>query len=229
MGCKTEKRSQEKPGRSLLGETLRATDKNSADRGKRKDTPRRRVNLSGPYLMLGIVALGMLSGCESSSFVPSRPPELVGSSTDAAKASGAAPSPASSPAGATTVASAGAKPSAIPHARVRLVELLLARSADPDRSYVEQVLRRDTGAKKCAFRVVSPKEGEPMSPEQLASEIRTAANRSTGALILEPIDDPEVREALRGGIEGPGSCPARFAFGSKVTRQVLSVRDVQWV
>jgi ABC-type sugar transport system substrate-binding protein len=78
-----------------------------------------------------------------------------------------------------------------------LVELLLARPAGLDRSYLEQFLRQQSGIKKCAFRVVSPKDSEPLSPEQLASEIRTAVNRSTGALILEPVDVPEVREALR--------------------------------
>jgi len=78
-----------------------------------------------------------------------------------------------------------------------LVELILARPASLDRSYLEQFLRRETGIKKCAFRVVSPQDNEPMSPGQFASEIRTAANRSTGALIVEPVDVPEVREALR--------------------------------
>jgi ABC-type sugar transport system substrate-binding protein len=60
-----------------------------------------------------------------------------------------------------------------------------------------QFLRRDAALKKCALRVVSPENNVPMSPEQLASAIRTAANRSTGAVILEPIDAPEVRDALR--------------------------------
>jgi len=77
-----------------------------------------------------------------------------------------------------------------------VVELILARPANLDRFYLEQFLRRDTGVKKCAFRVVSPKDTEPFSPGQLATEIRTAANRSTGVLILEPIDAPEVRKAL---------------------------------
>ena len=57
-------------------------------------------------------------------------------------------------------------------------------------------MRRETGIKKCAFRVY-PRDNQPVSPVQLAGEIRTAANRSTGALILEPVDVPEVREALR--------------------------------
>jgi len=78
-----------------------------------------------------------------------------------------------------------------------LVELLLPRPASTDRSYLELYLRRETGLKKYAFRAVSPQEDEAMSPGQFASEIRTAANRSTGALILEPVDIPEVREALR--------------------------------
>ena len=58
-------------------------------------------------------------------------------------------------------------------------------------------MRRETGLKKCAFRAVSPQDDKAMTPEQVASEIRAAAGRSTGALILEPVDAPEVRAALR--------------------------------
>jgi ABC-type sugar transport system substrate-binding protein len=82
-----------------------------------------------------------------------------------------------------------------------VVELILARPANLDRFYLEQFLRHDTGVKKCAFRVVSPKDTEPFSPGQLATEIRTAANRSTGVLILEPIDAPEVRKAVQDAVE----------------------------
>src|SRR5271165_7022914 len=180
-----------------MGETLRATDIDTAGWGKSQSSPRRRGIQPGPCLVLGIAALGVLPGCDSISFVPSRPPELSGSSTAAAKTSGAAPSPSVPPATTSPAAAAAAKPPATPAVRARLVELILARPASLDRVYLEQFLRRETGIKKCAFRVFSPQDNEPMSPGQLASEIRTAANRSTGALILEPVDVPEVREALR--------------------------------
>ena len=180
-----------------MEETLRAMDINAAGWDKSRKSPRRRGILPAPCLVLGIAALGVLPGCDSTSFVPSRPPELSGSPTAAARTSGAALSPSVPPATTTPAAAAGAKSPATPTVRARLVELILARPASLDRAYLEQFLRRETGIKKCAFRVVSPKDDEPLSPGQLASEIRTAANRSTGALILEPVDVPEVREALR--------------------------------
>ncbi len=179
-----------------MGETSRAPDIDAAGWGKSQSSPRRRGIQPGPCLVLGIAALAVLPGCDSTSFVPSRPPELSGSSTAAARTSGAAPSPSVPPATTSPAAAAGAKPLATPAVRARLVELILARPASLDRSYLEQFLRRETGIKKCAFRVY-PQDNQPVSPVQLASEIRTAANRSTGALILEPVDVPEVREALR--------------------------------
>ncbi|MGA9924021.1 MAG: sugar ABC transporter substrate-binding protein [Isosphaeraceae bacterium] len=180
-----------------MGETLRATDIDVAGWGKSQSSPRRRGIQPGPCLVLGIAALGVLPGCDSTSFVPSRPPELSPSPTAAAKTSGAAPSPWVPPATTTPAAAAGTKTPATPTVvRARLVELILARPASLDRSYLEQFLRRETGIKKCAFRVY-PRDNQPVSPVQLAGEIRTAANRSTGALILEPVDVPEVREALR--------------------------------
>src|SRR5208337_3853196 len=182
---------------TLMGETLRATDIDAAGWGKSRKSLGRRGIQPGPCLVLGIAALGVLPGCDSTSFVPSRPPELSGSSTAAARPSGAALSPSVPPATTTPAAAAGTRSPATPTARARLVELILARPASLDRLYLEQFLRRETGLKKCAFRLVSPQDNEPMSPGQFASEIRTAANRSTGALILEPVDVPEVREALR--------------------------------
>jgi ABC-type sugar transport system substrate-binding protein len=180
-----------------MGETSRATDIDAAGWGKGQSSPRWRGIQPGPCLVLGVAALGVLPGCDSTSFVPPRPPELSRSPTAAAKTSGAAPSPSVPPATTSPAAAAGAKPLPTPTARARLVELILARPASLDRSYLEQFLRRETGIKKCAFRVFSPQDNEPMSPGQLAGKIRTAAKRSTGALILEPVDAPEVREALR--------------------------------
>ncbi len=180
-----------------MGETSRATDIDAAGWGKGQSSPRWRGIQPGPCLVLGVAALGVLPGCDSTSFVPPRPPELSRSPAAAAKTSGAAPSPSVPPATTSPAAAAGAKPLPTPTARARLVELILARPASLDRSYLEQFLRRETGIKKCAFRVFSPQDNEPMSPGQLAGKIRTAAKRSTGALILEPVDAPEVREALR--------------------------------
>ncbi len=194
---KTTKEAWRSRSGTLMGETLRATDIDVAGWGKSQSSPRRRGIQPGPCLVLGIAALGLLPGCDSTSFVPSRPPELSPSPTAAAKTSGAAPSPSIPPATTTLAAAAGTKtPATRTVVRARLVELILARPASLDRSYLEQFLRRETGIKKCAFRVY-PQDNQPVSPVQLASEIRTAANRSTGALILEPVDVPEVREALR--------------------------------
>ena len=180
-----------------MGATSRATDIDAAGWGESQSSPRRRGIQPGPCLVLGIAALGVLPGCDSTSFVPSRPPELSPSPTAAAKTSGAAPSPSVPPAATSPAAAAGAKPPATPTVRARLVELILARPANLDRVYLEQFLRREAGINKCAFRAVSPDGNDPMSSALLAHEIRMAANRSTGALILEPVDVPEVREALR--------------------------------
>ncbi len=180
-----------------MGATLRATDIDAAGRGKSRKSPGRRSIPPGAYLVPGIAALAVLAGCDSNSFVPSRPPELSGSAPAAARTPGAALAPAARPATTTTSAAEGTRSTATPIARARFVELLLARPASVDRNYLEHFLRRETGSKKCAFRIVSPQDNAPMSPGQLASEIRAAANRSTGALILEAVDAPEVREALR--------------------------------
>jgi ABC-type sugar transport system substrate-binding protein len=75
--------------------------------------------------------------------------------------------------------------------------LILAQPPTEDRRYLVQFLRRDTGVQKYAFRAVLPESDQPLTPEQLARAIRTAASRSTGGLIVEAIDAPEVRDALR--------------------------------
>ena len=46
------------------------------------------------------------------------------------------------------------------------------------------------------FRSTIPTDEVPFGPQEFADKIRAAANRSTGALILEPVDTPEVRAAL---------------------------------
>ena len=175
-----------------MRETLKATNNHDADWSRTKCTSRRPCVPPSLYLMLGIAALGVVPGCGSNSFVPSRPPELVSTPAAPARAANAASSAAGTP-----VAAAGAKPYPTAKARVRLIELLLARPPGLDRAYLEQFVRRYAGIKRCAFRTVKPKDEQPMTPEELAREIRTAANRSTGAILLEPIAAPEVTDALR--------------------------------
>jgi ABC-type sugar transport system substrate-binding protein len=148
--------------------------------------------INGAILVLS--ALGLAVGCDSTSFVPPRPTELgrptVMPERADAKAAGSVPATvATNASGTKSEATAGV-------ARARLVELLLARPANLDRLYLEQYLRRDTALSKCAFRSVIPKEDEPADPQWLASEIRAAADRTTGVLILEAVDAPIIRNAL---------------------------------
>jgi ABC-type sugar transport system substrate-binding protein len=83
-----------------------------------------------------------------------------------------------------------------PAARSRLVELILAQPPRIERAWLTQFLRRDCGIKKCAFHVTNPEGRSPMSASDMAKAIRKAADRMTGCLIVEPLDDPQVREAL---------------------------------
>jgi ABC-type sugar transport system substrate-binding protein len=135
-------------------------------------------------LTLSVVLLILLPACDSSSFTPPRPPELGGGPG----ASGGSPAASVSP-------TAAAVPS-VKSSRSRLVELILSQPPSPDRLFLAQFLRRDTGLNLCGFRVTEPEGDQPFSGEQLATKIREAAGRSTGALIVEPIDVPQVRQAL---------------------------------
>jgi ABC-type sugar transport system substrate-binding protein len=130
----------------------------------------------------------LVPACDSTSFAPPRPAELAGPRSSAAESTASAPLAAASSAGTTGT---------IPVARAKVIELILSRPPGNDRSYLVQFLRRDTGVKKYAFHVVKPEKDQPMTPEQLARAIRTAAGRSTGGVVVEAFDAPEVRDALR--------------------------------
>ena len=134
-----------------MGETSRVTGRNAEVWESRHSGPHRRSTPWGPCLALTIAAVGAFPGCDSDAFVPSRPPELTGSSTAASTASGTVPSatPATTIPKPSTAPSA--KTTATPTARARLVEYLLAQPASVDRLYLEQFLRRETGIKRCAF------------------------------------------------------------------------------
>lgn len=138
--------------------------------------------------------LALLPGCGWMSFTPPRPAELDGGPVSAVPVTGAGPS-SPVPVGSTPAAkdsTAGAKKPARP----KFVELLLSRPPDIDRLYFAQFLRRDAGLNKCGLRVTGENLKKPMTPVELATAIRAAASGSIGALILEPIDAPEVRAAL---------------------------------
>lgn len=130
-------------------------------------------------LAVGGVLLAALSGCDSASFTPPRPAELGG---------GASPSPGEAAIPAASVANAAA--------RSRVVEMILSQPVAPDRFYLVQMLRRDTGEKRYAFRLKAPETSQPFTGAQMADAIRKAAASSAGALIVEPVDTPEVRQAL---------------------------------
>jgi len=79
----------------------------------------------------------------------------------------------------------------------------LAKTEDPDRVYLTQSLRREMGKAKIIFRTVEPKSLEhgpnrtqSFSPEQLAGAIRAAVARGVSGLIVEPVEDPVVLDAL---------------------------------
>lgn len=83
-----------------------------------------------------------------------------------------------------------------PTARSRVVELILSRPPSLEKIWLTQFLRRDCGIRKCGFHETKPEGESPMTPTELAGAIRKAADRMTGCLIVEPIDDTEVRKAL---------------------------------
>lgn len=138
-----------------------------------------------------VLALLVAGGCDSLSFTPPRPAELTApaKSTAPVRPGASSPAPADSPAKAVAAKT--------PKARARLVELIVSQPPDVDRLYLEQFLRRDVGVQKFAFRSTKPEKDTPMSPEAVARAIRAAIDRGAGAIIIEAIDAPEVREALR--------------------------------
>jgi len=89
--------------------------------------------------------------------------------------------------------------------RARIVELILAKAPDSDRLYLAQAQRREMGKAKIVFRTVEPKplETDPnanrppsFTPAQLAEAIRKAVEHGASGLIVEPLEDPAVLDAL---------------------------------
>jgi ABC-type sugar transport system substrate-binding protein len=151
------------------------------------------------------LAAGLLvaPGCDSASFLPPPPPELsnpseVGSNPFA----GTMPTPPK----AASPANAGRKDAVRRSVgNAKIVELILSRSPNGDRVYLVQALRRDFGKVQIVFRTVEPKAHEPdpkpgqvpsFTPSQLAEAIRAAVERGVAGLIVEPLEDPAVLDAL---------------------------------
>jgi hypothetical protein len=83
-----------------------------------------------------------------------------------------------------------------PPGAARTVEFILARPANADRDYLELALRREMGKGRIMFRANQPEPGESASAPRLAGAIRSAVDRGVAGLIVEPLDDPAVIDAL---------------------------------
>ena len=76
------------------------------------------------------------------------------------------------------------------------MELILSRPPESDRLYFEQALRTGLAGARIPLRHSQPKPQKRLSPEDLARAIRTAVGRGVAGLVVEPIDDAVVVDAL---------------------------------
>jgi hypothetical protein len=139
-----------------------------------------------------LAALTISSGCDSTSFVPPPPPPSgetldPGFATTAGGPGDVAKSPVPVP---------GKHEGKRPGAGARVVELLLARPADPDRQYLALALRRELGKVRTIFRMTQPESDLPFSPKEQADAIRAAVGRGVAGLVVEPREEPAVVDAL---------------------------------
>jgi ABC-type sugar transport system substrate-binding protein len=158
---------------------------------KTRPWPRLRHAAGVASTAAALAALWISAGCDSSSFVPPPPPggeRSRGSSVAATydvKAPAAAPAPA-----------AGKPQAGRPGSAARAVELILAKPANDDRAYLARALRRELGKALILFRRAEPDSPERSSPAALTSAIKSAVDRGVAGLIVEPLDDPAVVDAL---------------------------------
>jgi ABC-type sugar transport system substrate-binding protein len=148
--------------------------------------------LSRAAMAAVLAALAVSSGCGSGSFVPPPPAELkppAGSGLAATYDGTGTATPPPAPAGGK--AESRRLPGAAP-----IVELVLARPANTDREFLQQALRREMGKGRIIFRVDQPESGASASPSRLAGAIRAAVARGVAGLIVEPLEDPAVIDAL---------------------------------
>jgi DNA-binding LacI/PurR family transcriptional regulator len=142
-------------------------------------------------------------GCNSGSFLPPPPPELSHAPEVVSNPfAGRTPSPPEAASPAVAGRKAAVRRSV---GTAKIVELILSRAPNGDRVYLEQALRRELGKVQIVFRTVEPKAPEPapksgpvptFRPAQLVEAIRAAVERGVAGLIVEPLEDPAVVDAL---------------------------------
>jgi ABC-type sugar transport system substrate-binding protein len=153
-------------------------------------------------MAVALAGLVLGPGCDSASFMPPPPPELT-EATGVGTGPLAGPAPAPATGSPALAARKDVTKAALGSAKI--VELILARAPDPDRIYLEQALRRETGKARIVFRIVEPKSAEtekdqvqprPFPAARVAEAIRGAIGHGISGLIVEPVDDPAVVDAL---------------------------------
>lgn len=146
---------------------------------------------AGSAAILVAFLLAAVSGCDSDSgsFVPPPPRPESG----APIGSGQARTDRIAP---RTATAADPAESPRPRGSAPIVELILARPADTDRQYLIVALRRELGLIRSVFRLDEPEPGQGASPARLAGAIRSAVGRGVSGLLVEPLDDPAVVDAL---------------------------------
>ncbi len=139
-----------------------------------------------------LAAMAASSGCDSASFVAPPPPELKKSIESGFSTKYDGPGPATE----SPVPAGGKAESRRPPGAARIVELILARPGNADRDYLELAMRREMGKDRIMFRINQPDPGESASAGRLAGAIRSAVDRGVAGVIVEPLDDPAVIDAL---------------------------------
>jgi ABC-type sugar transport system substrate-binding protein len=129
----------------------------------------------------------MTAGCDSDSFVPPRPSEVVGEPPAVTTPWNASNSP--------DLSTRRDGKASLP--RAKTVELILCRAQTGDRQLMEQVLRRELGKARISLRMTKAEGAEAGSANLLVEGIQAAVSRGVALLVLEPLDTPEVRVALR--------------------------------
>lgn len=146
---------------------------------------------TGSAAILVAFLLAAVSGCDSDSgsFVPPppRPESGVPIGSGQARTERIAPRTTTTAVPAESHRLKGPAP---------VVELILPRPADTDRQYLIVALRHELGLIRSVFRIDEPEPGQGASPARLAGAIRSAVGRGVSGLLVEPLDDPAVADAL---------------------------------
>jgi ABC-type sugar transport system substrate-binding protein len=144
---------------------------------------------AGAAAMAAMLAASViLAGCDSTTFVPTPPPEL----NEPVKPGIAATFDRAGSAATSSVPAAG-KPAG---QGARIVELILAQPPDPDRVLLDQLLRIELAKVLIPLRLTQPDPQKRWLPEDLAGAIRAAVGRGVAGLVVEPSEEAVVIDAL---------------------------------